>query len=55
MNIDNFGFRRGEVVTFQAGDGLVQQGTDHSWINRGSRPARIAVVLVDAKPKKREP
>jgi quercetin dioxygenase-like cupin family protein len=41
----------GEVVTLQAGDALVQRGTNHSWVNRGTRPARIAVVLVDAKPK----
>lgn len=42
----------GESVTLQAGDVLVQRGTNHSWVNRGSRPARIAVVLVDAKPKR---
>ena len=31
-----------------AGDVLVQQGTNHAWVNRGSRPCRIAFVLIDA-------
>ena len=31
-----------------AGDVLVQQGTNHAWVNRGSKPCRIAFVLVDA-------
>jgi quercetin dioxygenase-like cupin family protein len=39
-------------VTMRAGDIMVQRGTDHSWINRGTIPARLAVVLVDGKPKK---
>jgi hypothetical protein len=29
---------------------LVQRGTIHSWINRGSEPCVIAFVLVAAKP-----
>ena len=36
-------------VHLAAGDVLVQQGTDHAWINRGERPCRIAFVLIDAK------
>lgn len=36
-------------VHFRAGDVLVQQGTNHAWVNRGSKPCRIAFVLVDAK------
>ena len=36
-------------VHLQAGDVLVQQGTNHAWVNRGARPCRIAFVLVDAK------
>jgi mannose-6-phosphate isomerase-like protein (cupin superfamily) len=36
-------------VHLSAGDVLVQQGTDHAWVNRGSVPCRIAFVLVDAK------
>jgi mannose-6-phosphate isomerase-like protein (cupin superfamily) len=35
-------------VHLAAGDVLVQQGTDHAWVNRGARPCRIAFVLVDA-------
>jgi quercetin dioxygenase-like cupin family protein len=38
------------VVKLQAGDVLVQRGTVHNWVNRGSEPCVIAVVLVDAKP-----
>ena len=33
-----------------AGDVLVQQGTNHAWVNRGSRPCRIAFVLIGAVP-----
>jgi mannose-6-phosphate isomerase-like protein (cupin superfamily) len=36
-------------VHLAAGDVLVQQGTNHAWVNRGSRPCRMAFVLVDAK------
>ena len=35
-------------VHLVAGDVLVQQGTNHAWMNRGSKPCRIAFVLVDA-------
>lgn len=38
------------TVTLRAGDVLVQRGTNHSWVNRGTRPARVAFVLVDAEP-----
>ncbi len=37
-------------VKLKAGDILVQRGTNHTWMNRGTVRARIAVVLVDAKP-----
>ena len=36
-------------VHLAAGDVLVQQGTDHAWVNRGERPCRIAFVLIDAE------
>jgi mannose-6-phosphate isomerase-like protein (cupin superfamily) len=36
-------------VHVQAGDVLVQQGTNHAWVNNGTRPCRIAFVLIDAK------
>ena len=36
-------------IHLRAGDVLVQQGTNHAWVNRGSDICRIAFVLVDAK------
>ena len=36
-------------VHFRAGDVLVQQGTNHAWVNRGTKPCRIAFVLIDAR------
>jgi mannose-6-phosphate isomerase-like protein (cupin superfamily) len=36
-------------VHLSAGDVLVQQGTNHAWVNRGRETCRIAFVLVDAK------
>jgi len=36
-------------VHLKAGDVLVQQGTNHAWVNRGTQPCRIAFVLIDAK------
>lgn len=38
----------GAEVTLDVGDVLVQRGTNHSWVNRGSEPCTIAFVLVDA-------
>jgi quercetin dioxygenase-like cupin family protein len=38
------------TVKLKAGDVVVQRGTNHSWVNRGTRPARAAFVLIDAKP-----
>ena len=38
------------TVKLKAGDILVQRGTNHSWVNRGTEVARAAFVLVDAKP-----
>lgn len=39
----------GDEVLLRAGDVLVQRGTVHNWINRGSIPCRIAFVLIAAK------
>jgi mannose-6-phosphate isomerase-like protein (cupin superfamily) len=36
-------------VHLKAGDVIVQQGTNHAWINRSNDICRIAFVLVDAK------
>ena len=34
----------------KAGDVLVQRGTIHNWVNRGTEPCVIAFVLIAAKP-----
>jgi mannose-6-phosphate isomerase-like protein (cupin superfamily) len=34
---------------FKAGDVVVQQATNHAWINRGKEPCRIAFVLIDSR------
>jgi mannose-6-phosphate isomerase-like protein (cupin superfamily) len=36
-------------VHLKAGDIVVQQGTNHAWINRGKETCRIAFVLIDAQ------
>jgi mannose-6-phosphate isomerase-like protein (cupin superfamily) len=38
------------TVHLKAGDVVVQQATNHAWINRGSELCRVAFVLIDAKP-----
>jgi quercetin dioxygenase-like cupin family protein len=38
------------TVTLRAGDIMVQRGTHHAWANRGTEVARMAIVLLDAKP-----
>lgn len=35
-------------VHLNAGDVLVQRGTNHAWVNRGKENCRIAFVLIDA-------
>jgi quercetin dioxygenase-like cupin family protein len=42
----------GEVVKLKAGDIVVQRGTMHAWINRGTGPCKFAFVLIDANPAK---
>jgi naringenin degradation protein FdeH len=37
------------VVHVKSGDVVVQQATNHAWINRGTQPCRILFVLVDSK------
>jgi quercetin dioxygenase-like cupin family protein len=44
MELDN------SVVHLNAGDVLVQRGTIHNWVNRGSKPCVMVFVLIDAKP-----
>ena len=38
------------TVHLKAGDVLVQRGTIHNWVNRGTEPCVIAFVLIAAKP-----
>jgi quercetin dioxygenase-like cupin family protein len=40
----------GSTVRLKAGDIMIQRGTNHAWVNRGAQRARVAFVLVDAKP-----
>jgi len=40
----------GSVIRLRSGDVLVQRGTIHNWINRGTEPCVIAFALIDAKP-----
>ncbi|MDE2167613.1 MAG: cupin domain-containing protein [Alphaproteobacteria bacterium] len=40
----------GSTITLKAGDVMVQRGTNHAWVNRGRERARLAFVLIDAKP-----
>ena len=37
------------LVHLRAGDVMVQRGTIHNWVNRGTAPCVLAVVLIDAK------
>lgn len=48
MEMDN------STVRMKAGDVMIQRGTNHGWINRGTMPARVAFVLVDGQPKRVE-
>ena len=36
-------------VHLEAGEVVVQQGTNHAWLNRGTETCRIAFVLIDAE------
>jgi quercetin dioxygenase-like cupin family protein len=40
----------GVTVNLRAGDVLVQRGTIHNWVNRGTEDCVIAFVLISAKP-----
>ena len=37
------------TVHLKEGDVMVQRGTIHNWINRGTEPCKLAVILIDAK------
>jgi mannose-6-phosphate isomerase-like protein (cupin superfamily) len=36
-------------VHLKTGDVVIQRGTNHAWVNRGTEPCKIAFVLIDAK------
>src|SRR5262249_55034128 len=36
-------------VHLKAGDVMVQRGTIHNWVNNGTAPCVLAVILIDAK------
>jgi uncharacterized cupin superfamily protein len=36
-------------IHVKAGDMLVQQATNHAWVNNGKQPCRIAFILIDSK------
>ncbi len=40
----------GAVTDLHPGDVVVQRGTIHAWINRGTVTARMAFILLDANP-----
>ena len=40
----------GVEVRVKAGDVMVQRGTIHNWINRGTESCFVAVILIDAAP-----
>ena len=37
------------LMHLKPGDVVVQQATNHGWINRGRQPYRILFVLMDSK------
>jgi mannose-6-phosphate isomerase-like protein (cupin superfamily) len=37
------------TVHVKAGDVVIQQATNHAWVNRGTQPCRILFVLMDSK------
>jgi quercetin dioxygenase-like cupin family protein len=41
-----------QFITLHAGDVLIQRGTNHAWANRSDKPCRLAVILLDALPKR---
>ncbi len=36
-------------TTLHPGDICIQRGTNHGWANRGTKPCRIAFILIDGK------
>jgi hypothetical protein len=40
----------GEVAHLKSGDVLLNRGMIHTWVNKGSGSAVMAVIMIDAKP-----
>lgn len=40
------------VINLRQGDVLIQRGTIHAWENCSDIPAKLAIVLIDGKPKR---
>jgi len=36
-------------VHLKAGDVIVQQASNHAWVNRGTQPCRVAFILIDSQ------
>ena len=36
-------------VHLKAGDVVVQQATNHAWVNRSGKPCRVAFILIDSQ------
>jgi quercetin dioxygenase-like cupin family protein len=36
-------------IHVKAGDVVVQQGTNHAWVNNSGKPCRIAFILIDSR------
>lgn len=41
-------------IVLNPGDVVVQRGTNHGWVNRGDVTARVAIILLDGKPKRED-
>jgi hypothetical protein len=39
---------KGET-TLNAGDIIIQRGTNHAWANRSGKPCRVAFILIDGQ------
>ncbi len=37
------------TVHLKAGDMVVQQATNHAWVNRGTQPCRVLAVVMDSQ------
>jgi mannose-6-phosphate isomerase-like protein (cupin superfamily) len=36
-------------IHLKPGDVVIQRGTNHAWVNRGTQPCQVAFILVDTK------